>query len=215
MDGSAKVHPKTCPCEKVLSADIASYECNTGEVSLQSRTLLFQLLYRTNTMIVPTPKHNWHLELQLSCVPQSANFDPCWGHGLVEREEWKARRAVMVDSTPVLTADECFQEAGMSRGRVYRLWGLLWVRALWNVIQSHPIPPRIGSKGLQWSTSDILVYSNQTSSEGSTFIRLCLASLFGHGEYFGIDSHLWLTAPAVWVYIAENNREKKTPDPIK
>lgn len=78
------------------------------------------------------------------------------------------------------------------------------------------IPPHPSqSKGLQQSMSEILVYKNQTSLEGSTFICLCLASSFIHGEYFGIYSHLQLTAPAVWVDVAQNNTEKKNHDPIK
>lgn len=78
------------------------------------------------------------------------------------------------------------------------------------------IPPHPSwSKGLQQRMSEILVYKNQTSSEGSTFISLCLASSFIHGEYFGIYSHSRLTAPAVWVDVAQNNTEKKNPNPIK
>lgn len=156
MDGSAKVHSKMCPCESVFIFWHHKCEDNTGEASSERR-----LCVLANTQSeyndLPIPKHNWQLELQLSWVPQSASFGPHWGHGPVEREQWKAGREVMVNSREVLTADECFQEAGMSWGCVYELWGLLWVRALCNVMWSHSILPRIGSKGLQWRMSEILV----------------------------------------------------------
>lgn len=71
--------------------------------------------------MVPTPKHDSFLELQLSCALWSASFDLRWGQGPAEREQWQARWAAMADSWAVLTADECLQESGMSRAGVYNL----------------------------------------------------------------------------------------------
>jgi len=57
MDGSAQVHPKMCLCGKVLSVDITSMSVILGK-SHRGGSLLFQLPYKRNSVMVPTPKHN-------------------------------------------------------------------------------------------------------------------------------------------------------------
>lgn len=121
----------------------------------------------------------------------------------------------MVDSRAVLTADECFQEARMSRGCVYRLWGLLWVRVLWNVTQSVPHPTQDREEGFTVECERNSHLQKPKFIRGLYIQPSCLTSHFIHGVYFGTDSHVWVTFLSVWGQDAENNREEKNLSPIK
>lgn len=109
--------------------------------------------------------------------------------------------------------EQCWQELSvskrlgwMSKAGVYSLRGLLWVRALCNVTQSHPIP--------EWGF---------TKEEGNSgFEKTNLHQRALHQSVLGLPLCTWgifwdwfLAAPAVWVFVTENNRAKQNPDPIK